>query len=121
MDPATQTFLTAVFSFLPEPYRTYAASAVGIAGVLSMVASVVAARVKPPSSAAPSWKRTLYTVVTWPAFNLGWARNAVLPGMPRAVQEAALVSAKLAAAAPELTTVAVPPAVAGAITPAPAN
>jgi len=117
MDPATQTFLTTAFSFLPHPYDTIAASAVGIAGVLSMLASIIASRIKPPSAASSEWMQMAYKVATWPALNFHWARNAVLPGMPAAVQEAALVSAKLAAAAPQLTTVSVTPAMQGAISP----
>ncbi len=100
-----QTALQAVFAVLPEPWRTYAASALGIAGVVSLLSSTFAAAVKPPSSTAPSWVRTAYAVATWPAINLGWSRNAVVPGMPPAVQQAAIISAKLAAAVPETTVV----------------
>lgn len=117
MDPATQTFLTTLLYLLPEPFRSYGATAIGVAGILSLVASFLAAVIKPPSAASAEWKRRIYQVATWPALNFGWARNAVLPGMPRVVQQAALVTAKLAAAAPALTTVAEAPAIAGIIAP----
>ena len=113
MDPTTQSALQALMSFLPAPYATYAADVVGIAGVASMLASLIAARIKPPSSNSKPWIQTVYSIATWPAMNLGWARNAVVPGMTPAVQQAALAAAKLAAAAPELAV----PAVQGAILP----
>lgn len=106
MDPATQSFLVWALSFLPPPWNVYAASAIGCAGILSMVASGISASVKPPSAEAPKWLRIAYKVATWPALNLSWARNAVVPGMPPAVQAAAKEAAKIAASMPEKTVVA---------------
>lgn len=105
MDPATQSFLVWALSFLPPPWNVYAASAIGCAGILSMVASGISAGVKPPSAEAPNWLRVTYKVVTWPALNLRWAQNAVVPGMPPAVQAAAKEAAKIAASMPEKTVV----------------
>ncbi len=106
MDPSTQTALTALFGFLPQPFGTYAASAVGIAGIVSLLSGQVARWVKPPSTNSAAWAQTLYHVVTWPAQNFGWARNAVLPGMAPVVQQAARVAAEMTAAAPALAVVA---------------
>ena len=102
MDPNTQTLLSGLFAFLPKPYSTYAADLVGIAGVLSMLASVIAAKIKPPSSNSAKWVQTVYRVATWPALNLGWARNTVVPGMHPEVQQAAIAVAQVVAKMPEL-------------------
>jgi hypothetical protein len=107
MDP---TALTAVFAFLPEPYRSYAASAIGILGILSLLASVISASIKPPSINSAKWVQTVYRIVTWPALNLGWARNTVVPGMDPRVQQAAIEVARVVAKMPEMAPmpVAVP-------------
>ncbi len=103
-----QTALLALLGFVPEPYRTYGADVLGIAGLLSLLASLIASQVKPPSTNHAAWVQTLYRVVTWPALNLNWARNAVVPGMSPPVQQAALAAAKLAAAFPAAQVVAPP-------------
>ena len=110
--------VSALALILPPAYALWLGDAVTIASILSLLASAFSAAVKPPSAASPIWLREAYSVATWPALNLRWARNAVVPGMHAPVQQAALISAKLAAAAPELTTVAEEPAIKGAIAPA---
>jgi hypothetical protein len=46
--------------------------------------------------------QTAYNVITWPAQNFGWARNAVVPGMHPEVQQAAIAVAQVVAKMPEL-------------------
>ena len=91
--------------------------AVTIASILSLVASVLAASVKPPSASAPGWVAVAYRIATWPALNLAWAQNAVVPGAHAPVQRAMLVTAKLAHAAPELAAIVEQPAIKGAVLP----
>ena len=109
--------LVAAFSaVLPQPYATWLAMLVGIASIACSASSLFRAWVPPPVAGAPRWWLAAYQALSWPAANFGWARNAVVPGMPAPVREAALLSAKLTAAAPGLTIVAATPAVQGAIT-----
>ena len=110
--------LVAAFAaVLPQPYATWVATAVGVASIVCSASSLFRAWVPPPAAGAPRWWLIAYRVLSRPAADFGWARNAVVPGMPAPVRQAALLSAKLAAAAPGLTTVAAEPAVQGAITP----
>jgi len=106
MDPTTQTFLVWLFGFIPAPYNTYAASVIGILGIMSVLASAISAKVKPPAADSAKWVQGIYKVVTWPALNFGWARNAVVPGMPAIVQQAAKEAAVIAAKIPEATVIA---------------
>lgn len=119
MDPATQAALVWLLSFIPSPYKEIIASAIGIFGMMSLGANLISRNVKPPSAEAPKWVQTTYKVLTWPALNGKWARNAVLPGMPVAVQAAAKEMAEIAAAAPEKTIVVAPLAGAAVVAPKP--
>ena len=102
MDPNTQTLITMALGFLPHTYAIYAADVIGIAGLLSLISGQIAARVRPPSALKPKWMQVVYNVLTWPAQNFGWARNAVVPGMHPEVQQAAIAVAQVVAKMPEL-------------------
>lgn len=58
-----------------------------------------------PPPVAGSRFVTAYKIVSVLAGNVGFARNATPPGMPAEVRDASITAAKVAAAAPELTTV----------------
>ena len=102
MDPNTQTLITMALSFLPHAWAVYGADVIGILGILTIISNQIAKRIRPPSAAKPKWMQTAYRVVTWPAFNTGWAASAVVPGMHPDVQEAAIAVAQVVAKMPEL-------------------
>ena len=112
-------FISILLTFMPPGAATYVGWAVGILSMLCSASSLFVAFCQPPHAGSAAWWLNAYKVAAWPALNFRWATNAVVPGMPAAVREAALQSAKLAAAAPELTRVTQSPAIAGTITPAP--
>ncbi len=75
-------------------------------GALGSLCVIITALLPAPSAEAPRWWIIAYRIISFLAGNFGHARNAVAPGMPAPVRDAALVSARLAHAAPELATVA---------------
>ncbi len=85
------------------PYVPTIALYLGALGSLCVLVTVL---IPAPAAAAPRWWVVAYRIISFMAGNFGHARNAVAPGMQPAVRDAALVSARLAHAAPELATVA---------------
>lgn len=63
-----------------------------------------------PPPVAGSKFVTVYKVISTLGGNIGFARNATVPGMAPDVRTASITAAKVTAAAPELATVAAEPA-----------
>ena len=80
-----------------------------ILAYLSLIGGVcvaITALAPAPTTTSPSWWVKAYKVINFFAGNFGHAINAAPAGMPAPVRDAALVSAKAAAVAPELATIA---------------